>query len=469
MGSLRKPLRRWTTVDEFKSNAPHVPIVPQVGLAFARLAVIDVALRVAAFRSYHQLGPLESLAEDAHAGLLIRRLLTEAELTREKFECLDERSDNSVDAWCDGKSRMNEDNILKVAKGLSSNPPTLAARLRRHYAWWALRGSAVAVFWKEAAADLFSALIRLANKLLDGLSRSRLPPEQRRMTEVGIIFMGRCFESTRFLRNHASRTEQDGHWIEALTVNDIDYVIGHARRVAAIPEVRARFVAQGADMDLVDRIAQMVTSGPRIGFVPQTGSNRQYVYRLSGDAQFTVNVRDAQAEEALLRGDLDGAVVHRRRQVALQPEKAMWHFKLGTVLSQRGDYEEALAECWLAAQIEPTWELPRVEIGVIHLDAGHAEKAVEELEVARTLFETPSARLLYHLGVGYFREGRLCEADEALKAALSVKGDDALTQELAAVVAYHLDDTLRCRKLAREAAHRGRPFALELLHPPKRK
>ena len=45
-----------------------------------------------------------------------------------------------------------------------------------------------------------------------------------------------------------------------------------------------------------------------------------------------------------------------------------------------GEVDEGIEECWIAARLDDDWELPRVEVGIILLNAGRNQEALEHLE-----------------------------------------------------------------------------------------
>src|SRR5690606_13040058 len=58
-------------------------------------------------------------------------------------------------------------------------------------------------------------------------------------------------------------------------------------------------------------------------------------------------------KEALLSGDLDTALAHYRRAVAMQPEGAQAHLNLGVALKLRGEREEASTALKRAQELDP--------------------------------------------------------------------------------------------------------------------
>ena len=137
-----------------------------------------------------------------------------------------------------------------------------------------------------------------------------------------------------------------------------------------------------------------------------------HYYRVSGDAQFSAGNRLIQFEQARALGDFDTALTHIRRAVTLQPENAQYHFLLGATLGTVGEIEEGIRECWIADKLNPEDELPRVEVGIILLNAKRNQEARDHLEEIAAGNDSMSAHLSFNLGVSRFRCGAYEEAME---------------------------------------------------------
>ena len=157
----------------------------------------------------------------------------------------------------------------------------------------------------------------------------------------------------------------------------------------------------------------------------------------------------------MARGDIDAALPHIRRAVELQPENAMYHFLLGATLGKVGDAEEALQECWIADSLNPDDELPRVEVGIILMNAGRCKEARDHLEDVALGQGEPSAHLSFNLGVARFKCEAYHEALDALETSLSLRGDYGLALDIAAQCAFEIGDSKKGRRLAKKARQHG--------------
>ena len=192
------------------------------------------------------------------------------------------------------------------------------------------------------------------------------------------------------------------------TLRDTDTVARDANRRFGIPVEFSEFV-----MDDTLRWAQSNPSLPR-KFDPGTT-----VYRVSEDARFSASNRLMQYEVAMAVGDHDTALVHIRRAVKLQPENAMYHFLLGATLGQVGKVDEGIQECWIADALNPDDELPKVEVGIILMNADRNPEARQHLEDMARDRDQMSAHLAFNLGVARFRCEAYPEAMQALDTSIS--------------------------------------------------
>ena len=177
--------------------------------------------------------------------------------------------------------------------------------------------------------------------------------------------------------------------------------------------------------------------------------------RFKGDARFSARNRMIQFAQARSEGDLETAILHVRRAVELQPENAEYHFQLGANLGKVGEIEEGIQECWLSAQLDPSWELPRVEVGIILLNAGRNQVARGHLESLACSQDGLSAHLAFNLGVARLRSGDVAGALDVLEKAIEVKPDHALALDVAAHCALLIGDQVKGRRLAKLAVQFG--------------
>lgn len=461
--------RAWDElVGRYRGSALEVPNTPVAGHAFARVAVVDLALRFGALCRRCDLPPSPETPADKAPGLLLRRLLHDRNITRAELCERARVSITTVDTWCDAFVSMSAENMLDVAFALEPTNDVgrgeVVRRLRRHLGFWQLRRAAV-FLGDDFLDDAVSALVRIANAVNAGLGQSRLSEPHRTAGLEATVMLGRCFKSTLFLRKHAARTEPDAHWRAALLSDDLRYVEGHAQWLAGVEELRTG-AAQLPGID--DVLLDALERAPVPGFAP-TSLRGPFVV-VSGDASFKANNREASSHAAEAIGDLPRAIEEMRHAVRLEPTKALWHFKLGALLGQAGHVDEGIAECRIAAAMEP-WDLPSIEIGIILLDARRPREALAALLDARRRIADPSSHLLYHLGLAHFDVDDVEEAIGCFRSALEQKPDDPACMNMMAEALFARAERLtgvdrrrtneEALRFAKVAALHGRRRALD--------
>jgi tetratricopeptide (TPR) repeat protein len=192
----------------------------------------------------------------------------------------------------------------------------------------------------------------------------------------------------------------------------------------------------------------------RLGITDPSELSGMTFLRVKGDAKFSARNRMIQFAQARSEGDFETAILHVRRAVELQPDNAEYHFHLGANLGMVGEIEEGIQECWLAAQLAPTWELPRVEVGIILLNAERSQEACEHLESIACGQDAPSAHLAFNLGAR-LRSGDANGALDVLEKAIAVVPDHALALDIAAQCAFLVGDLSKGQRLAKLADQHG--------------
>jgi len=179
------------------------------------------------------------------------------------------------------------------------------------------------------------------------------------------------------------------------------------------------------------------------------------VIRVKGDAAFSARNRIIQAMQARVEGDNDTAIIHFRRAIELQPMNAEYHFQLGATLGQAGQAEEGIQECWIAVQLEPKWDLPRVEVGIILVNSGRYEEGLEHMEETATVLGKTGGHLVFSLGYARMKCDNPAGALEMFENVLEVKPDHALALDCAAHCCFLTGDRKRGRELAKRAHQLG--------------
>jgi tetratricopeptide (TPR) repeat protein len=116
------------------------------------------------------------------------------------------------------------------------------------------------------------------------------------------------------------------------------------------------------------------------------------------------------AYQAQMAGRLDDAIESYRRSIALHPT-AEAHTFLGWTYSFQKRWDEAIAECRLAIEVDPDFGNPYNDIGVYLMQQNKLDEAVPWLEKAKHARRYEPRQFPYmNLGRIYMRQGRWWEA-----------------------------------------------------------
>ncbi len=125
--------------------------------------------------------------------------------------------------------------------------------------------------------------------------------------------------------------------------------------------------------------------------------------------------------QKLSAGDTEGALDLFEQSIAVQPTGEGHTFR-GWALSYLGRYEEAIAECKIAIEVDPEFGNPYNDIGVYLMQQGKLDEAIPWLEQAKLAPRYDPRHFPFsNLGTIYERKGRLQQALREYKSALKIE------------------------------------------------
>ena len=400
--------------------------------AYMRLVVIDLSLRVSAAMWLAELPtPGEEppiWAEESSEAKYLRQLLARCGPSAPTRDQLAEAlgvSYNTVDSWLDSGVRPSPTNLSNIADVLGQRiegleTEILGRDLNLHFALSHICDLLSLHLGRETVMDLAAALTRFTSRNLDGLrNHSQLPPDSAAQAQLFLLLLGTRFVSSEYLLKALWRRETDPIWRTDLLaaskpwhlrLTHVMQNIGSMEGAAQVAQERFS-VSQEVAESLVEKAVQRLLADPtRLQTTDLTNLEGRSFIRIKGDAKYSAGNRMIQYSQAKSEGDLETALIHIRRAVELQPESAEYHFHLGATLGMAGTYQEGIQECWIAVQLDSSWELPKVEIGIILLNSNQNREALDHLEgIVRDVPEL-SSHLAFNLGVARYRCGYYGEA-----------------------------------------------------------
>ena len=452
-------------------------------ISYLRLAMIDLALRTSAVLWLAGLPPPDERtplwAKDRGGAEYLRQLLKgcgEAGPTRDQLAERLGVSYNTVDNWLDTDARPSRSNINGIAKELSPHLTgvgleTLQRQLHLHYALCSTFDLLSSHLGRDEVIDLATALVRFTSRNLAGLMQfSNLGTEDAARAQFMILMFGARFVSSEYLLRALWRQETDKVWKTDLMAASRPWhlrLIHVSQHLGRLDEVKKLLhneygiPAEVAEEIMGDVLRDVQADSTRLAIADPSELESHTFIRVKGNAKFSARNRIIQFSQARSEGDLETALVHIRRAVELQPESAEYHFHLGATLGMMGEVGEGIQECWIATGLDPSWDLPQVEVGIILLDAGRNREAREHLERVACGQDKPSPHLAFHLGTARLRSNDPSGALEMLESVIKAKPDHALALDQAARCAFLVGNMGKGRRLAKQAHQLGQSETYE--------
>ena len=409
---------------------------------YLRLATIDLALRVAghlylAGAPEETLDFLEWMAPNRRGAYLNGKRKSAGVTLRNLVDSVGVDED-TVEGWLYRGVRPSDENLAKIGKALTPDADPdeydrMVRDLRLLYGVSDIAGILGQHIGAEAAGALVDRLRRYA--LLAYRTVHDSMPQVRAADLTELASRGARFWLAQPLLAVLSSHESDREWQQDLAaagsdwigrVLDINLQVHRSEEDALIRETDGRILERWG-----------------------VGNISAYEhYRLSMELQ--------------MKGMMDAALVEVAKAVALDPLDPGYHFTLGSVKggvgARSGDQamvEQGLEECWVAANLDPTWILPWTEIGLILLNVGRVGEAVEHLRGVRPECGPPDARYYAALGTALRESGEFTESLTALELSLKLNPNDMSVAVAAAGTALMAGDKVKSNRYGKVARHLG--------------
>lgn len=386
--------------------------IPKVWEAYVRLAVIDLALRVAAHlhlagKSPTALEPLNWASVDVR-GEFLNRKRRQTPLTLEDLaEALDV-TDHTVDAWMYDGARPSNDNLAKLAETLAehiegTDTASIALELRALY-WVSDVAALLAEHIGAAAVDEVVGRLRKYAEEAYCIIGDRFPAEDRPGDLIVLADLGVGARGAAPLLSALIEREPDGEWREDLRSTGLRWI----NRVIS--------ANMSAHLAAVDDLIQE-TEGRLLEDWDVSNPEAYAHYRRSMELQAQGKLHEALAEVEIA--------------ARLDPLDPANHFTLGSVKTSigigRGDVDlvnEGLDALWLAVTLDPSWVLPWTEIGSTLYYTDRPEEAVAHLRSVKPECGPLDSYYLCTLGTAEWKLDELPRALAAFEAALELDPEE---------------------------------------------
>jgi tetratricopeptide (TPR) repeat protein len=468
---------RWDgLVGALRSASAPVIRADLAALAYLRMAVVDLSLRVGAARHHAHLDSLDHGEPDwadprrrtGPLQQLIARCRPEPPTGRDLAQRLGVDA-TTVERWLSPTSptRPTTDSIGFLADEFAERIPDSGARdiatdLGRHYSLAALADQLASVVGRNAVLDLARTLARLANRVMRFFDQSRLSSSEREFAQRQLILFGSGDPAASYVLNWLAKQEDDPIWTADLRAVGRDWLARLqyvAQVVASVrPEVIEEARVNGVSKEALEAATQLLQSSPEMVIDAQGDLAR---LPIALDPPLEAALYASAANALYMQGRIDEAMAPARRAVEKDPDGAEHWLRLAAILSRAGQVDEALVACRECLARRPGWETAATEIGIILVDAGRPAEAVEHLQaIVDERGSASSTSTRYHLAIALFRTKSAREALELLEQIVEAEPFHVHALDLAAWCCLDLGRRRQGKDYATRAERLGMPDAL---------
>ena len=436
---------------------------------FLRLVIVDLSVRIFAFLRLCGIEPSRPetplWAEENGGGKLLRRFTKRAGLSRDQLAARLGVFPSSVDNWLDGKHRPEPQNIERLAVELartSAETQQLKQQIKRQYSLAHIADLLVPWIGREQVLDICTALARFIWLIAEDVrSMDRPPIEEAAGAELIALYFGTAHSSTHVLLQNLAQVEKDLNWKKDILAAAGDWSIPF--EMVALQAAQPR-TAAGLAQDLMDIAPKEKSPESRNAGVESIDGDREYLRRLmTEDAE--------QLFDRIVHGDfpspiklMESGIATRRALVRDSPLSPEAHYQLGSFLGLAGKnlmkrdlVDEGITECKIASALQPNWDAPAVEPGIILANIGEFEEALLELKDAEKGLQETTPHLRHTMGYVLMELSRCSEAIVQFESVMDEKPDFALTVLYAARCAFAMGDNVRGLRYAKTARGLGEP------------
>lgn len=454
---------------------------------FLRLIAIDLSLRVAA--AYRLAGFRLSIDEapswalENGLGNLLRQLTQEAGLTRDQLAARVGVSYTTIDNWLDGKYRPSPQSVRSLARAFApdmneSEVQRVTKVIQRQLALSHLVTLLSDLIGRERVVELATAIFRFAWFIDSDLERMNRPPVGEDATlELDALRFGVAGPASRALLHSLAHAQPDERWRNDILAASVDWSVSF-QQIAydASGQRSASGLSQDASDICTDPEEPLSKSGSSSHEDP---TEREIQQRLSQSASDAMNsfidltqVRDrASNAQDVKHGMLDPisrmfntGLAERRALVDKFPDSPQAHFELGSFLgmagknlSRRDLVDEGILECRISAGLLPGWDGPAVEAGIMLINIGEYQEAIQELLRAERTLSQVTSHLSFAMGYALMMLSRYVEALDRFERLVAEQPNYALANLYAARCSFSIGDKTKGIRYAKTARCLGEP------------
>ena len=309
----------------------------------------------------------------------------------------------------------------------------------------------VAGIGRDRVIELTTKVAHFTRALVESPELPRILGDRPRGVVRNLIMLGSAGGSAAALLSWLADREPDPNWRWNLlaAIGFWDYTFEHT----ATMHTGSRSAA-GLAQDISDVTGTVTEEDQYI--------NEALTQQTSWNADFAVESPVAEDYLRRLLAMFQGGIDLRRSLVRRFPQNPLAHTHLGSFLGMVGKnfgkkslVDEGVLECKIAAGLQPNWDNPAVEVGIILVNIGESETALRELERAESALPEPTPHLRFVKGYVLRTLERYPEALECLEAVIDERPDFAPAYDHASHCAFKSGDRIKGLRYAKEARMRG--------------
>ena len=435
--------------------------VGEAGAQLLRLVVVDLALRVFALVYLDLAGPPGSeppawVLENG-IGNILRKHLRQAGLTRNQLAARLGVSRTSVDNWLDGKIRPSADSVAALAgelarAGTGRDAQELQLDLNRLFSLASMADLLAAGIGRDRMIELTVKLAHFTRVLSECPDLPRLIEDNPRGIVRNLLIFGCVGGCAPALLSWLADRELDPSWRR-------DILATAGPWEPAFERISMMYIGPRSAAGLAQDISDVS------GGSTEADQHINEALRREASSHMDFAVASPVDEDYLkfyLAKLLQGSIDLRRNLAGRFPQSPTVHYHLGSWLGELGKQfgdsglvDEGVFECKIAAGLQPNWDAPAVEPGIILVNIGESHAALRELEQAESTLPRPTPHLRFVKGYVLITLERYAEALECLEAVIEERPDFAPAYDRASHCAFKSGDRIKGLRYAKKSRMLG--------------
>lgn len=452
-----------------RQKAPLQRVAP-LAAAFVRLVTIDIACRLGAWLWLTPGSDDKALSEPIWAkpkgtSKWLRDVLTrcgDKPPSRDSIALELSVNLKTVDAWLDAGVRPTDANLVALMKFLSVNGAgahkAILREARLTFSCAALTRLVGNLIGEKDAIGAAYRLWYFAHFFPAFVRHSKRPQAELAEAMTANLVAGTFPKAApwiEFMLHPLRREEEDPRWKASLRAVTRSWQ-EHISQLVCQLQVHEQSLSQSSD-DVLPELRDAVLDHVA-GFQEMLVSEddpMQYLKATAEHGEFAHFELTQRGVDAMNAHDFITALEIFKELVRLRPEEGVYHYYLGHTLSELSMMDEAILECELAVQLDPTFELARFEVGAVLLSFGRDEDARVRFEQLITSGPEPSSLML--VGLAFAREvtGDIPGAIEAYELAVQKNAKEAEAFDRLAHLYLVTGKARRGIECAKKAKHLG--------------